>query len=268
MTHNEPSLYSGQSRRHFVKTFAQIGAYFGLCAPVCRYFVGEVQAQSSGLIGLFNISLAVSPFTALQQLNGSVKVEVPNGTLGTPSLVAVNNATPMIIITRVATTGDSQFGALSQRCGHQQNAVNPKVAGQNYLECPVHFARYNQTTGAVVQQPIGGGAVALSAYLAVFTAAPAPGTLQIRIAGIGYSIGHALEGTTAKRLRLRFPTRSGTNYQVMFRSSVTGTQSAIQFFNSLVSTTPLSQIPGTGAELSAYVNPPQQTGFYLIAAIP
>src|SRR5687767_10538027 len=87
-----------QSRREFVKVFAQIGAYFGLCAPVSRFFVGEVQAQMSGLTGIFNVNLSVAPFTALQNLNGSVRVEVPNGA-GISALVAGNNSVPSIIIT-------------------------------------------------------------------------------------------------------------------------------------------------------------------------
>src|SRR5262245_43929944 len=189
---------AGESRRHFVKTFAQFSAWFGLCAPVSRYFVGEVQAQSGGLAGDFNFSLTDAHFTALQNLNGSVRGEVPNGS-GITALTALSgNANPSIIITRVATSGQTQFGCLGQRCGHQGNAVNPKAAGQDFLECPLHGSRYNQTTGAIVRGPT---TVPLTSYQSTFTDTPAPGTLRIRIPGIGYTLVTS-EVTSTQGLRV------------------------------------------------------------------
>jgi len=255
-----------RSRREFVKVFAQISAWFGLCAPVSRYFVGEVQAQSAALPGIFSVSLADAPFTALQNLDGSVRVEVPNGA-GIGALTAITgNTTPSIIITRVATSGPNQFGTLGQRCTHQGNSVNAKVAGQNFLQCPLHGSRYNPATGAVVLSP---ATLPLTAYQTTFTAAPAPGTLQISIAGIGYTfVAGQVTSTQGPRVRLQFPTKSGSNYEVRFSSSITGTQSVLPFFTAQNGTTTASQIAGTGAVLSVFVTPPAEVGFYVIGARP
>ena len=254
------------SRREFVKIFAQISAWFGVCAPISRYFVGEVQAQSSGLAGDFNVSLADAPFTALQNLQGSVRVEVPNGSGITALTAQSGNANPSVIITRVAISGGTQFATLGQRCTHQGNAVDPKVAGQDYLRCPLHGSRYNPTTGAVV---LGPAVNALTPFQTVFNGTPTPGTLQIRIAGIGYTfVGSNVTSTQGPRVRLQFPTRSLSNYEVRFRDSITGTQSVLPFFTTQNGTTTVNQIAGNGQVLSAYVTPPAQVGFYVIAAKP
>lgn len=256
----------GQSRREFVKTYVQFAAYFGLCAPVCRYFIGEVQAQSAGLTGLFNVNLSVSPFTALQNLNGSVRVEVPNGSAITDLVAISGNATPSCIITRVATSGDSQFGTMGQRCTHSFNAVSAMAAGQNYLLCPLHGSRFNPSTGAVV---LGPATTPLAAYLTVFTPTPAPGTLQIRIAGIGYSfVGDKVISLQGQRVRLIFPSRSLSNYQVLFRNSATGAESAVPFFTTQNGTTTVTSIAGTGANISVFLTPPAAVGFYRINALP
>lgn len=253
----------GQSRRDFVKVFVQFGAYFGVCAPVGRFFVGEVRAQTAGLTGLFNVSLAVAPFTALQQLNGSVRVEVPNGAAVTELVAVSGNSVPSAIITRLATSGSNQFGTVSQRCTHQGNAVSAMAAGQNYLLCPLHGSRFNPATGAVV---LGPAAAPLAAYLTIFTP---PSSLQIRVANIGYSIaGSVVNATQGKRVRLQFPTRSQTTYEVRFRSSVTGIESVLPFFTTQNGTATVTSVAGTGAVLNAYLTPPQQVGFYIIAAKP
>lgn len=218
------------------------------------------------MTGDFNASLADGPFTALQNLNGSVRVEVPNGA-GISALTALSgNPNPSLIITRVATSGQAQFGTLGQRWTHQGNAVNPKAATQGFLECPLHGARYNPATGAVV---LGPAASALTSYQTVFNATPGPGTLQIRIAGIGYSLGLSkVAATSGPRLRLQFPTKSGSNYEVRFRSALTGTQSVLPFFTTQNGTTTVNQIAGNGQVLSAFLSPPAEIGFYVIVAKP
>jgi nitrite reductase/ring-hydroxylating ferredoxin subunit len=265
MQDNAVVSHPGQSRRKFIKTYVQFAAYFGLCAPVCRYFIGEVQAQSSGLAGVFNVNLSVSPFTALQNLNGSVRVEVPNGA-GINSLVAVNNTTPSIIITRVATSGNNQFGSLGQRCTHEGNAVSAKVSGQNYLLCPTHLSRFDITTGAVL---LGPAASALTAYTTAFVSAPAPGTLQISISGIGYTfVGNTVTATQGQRVRLIFPSRLGSNYQVLLRNAATGAESVVSFFTTQNGTSAVNTVAGTGSNISVYLTPPPQVGFYRIVANP
>lgn len=258
----------GQSRREFVKTYVQWAAYFGLCAPVCRYFIGEVQAQSSGLTGLFNVNLSEAPFTALQLLNGSVRVEVPNGAASTDLVAISGNANPSCIITRVATSGSSQFGTVGQRCTHSSHAVSAMAVGQNYLLCSLHGSRFNPSTGAVVQGPAG---LPLTTYLTVFTDTPAPGTLQIRIASIGYSfVGDAVTALQGKRVRLTFPSRSQSNYEVLFKNSVTGAESLVPFFTTQNGTSSVTTIPGSASNLnlSVFLTPPAQVGFYRIVANP
>ncbi len=235
-------------------------------APVCRYFVGEVQAQSSGLTGLFNVNLSVAPFTLLQQLNGSVRVEVPNGSAVTALVAISGNANPSVIITRVATSGSAQFGTVGQRCTHAGHAVSAMAAGQNFLLCTLHSSVFDPATGAVLQGPAGS---ALTTFLTVFTNTPAPGTLQIRIAGIGYSlVGNTVVATQGKRVRLIFPSRLLTNYQVLFKNSVTGAESVAAFFATQNGTSTVTTIAGTGSNLSVFLTPPAQVGVYRIVANP
>lgn len=253
-------------RREFVKVFAQISAWFGLCVPVSRYFLGEVQAQSAGLAGDFLVSLADAPFTALQNLNGSVRVEVPNGSGITALTALTGNANPSVIITRIAVSGTAQFGTLGQRCTHAGNSVNPKVAGQNFLQCPLHGSRYNPATGALV---LGPATNALTPYQSTFNDTPAPGSLQVRIAGIGYTlVASQVTSTQGPRVRLQFPTKSLSTYEVRFRSALTGTQSVLPFSTTQDGTTTVTQIAGNGQVLSAFVTPPEEVGFYMIAAKP
>ncbi len=260
-------LPSGRSRREFIKTYAQFAAYFSLCAPVSRMFVAEVEAQTANLSGLFNADLAVAPFTALQSLNGSVRGAVPNGAGITALTALTGNANPSIIITRVALTGNSQFGNLGQRCTHQGNAVSAKAAGQNTLICPLHGSQYNPATGAVV---VGPAALALTSYLAVFNATPAPfGSLQITIPGIGYTfVGATVAALQGQRVRLTFPTRAGSNYQARFRNTATGTESTIAFFTTQNGASSVTSVAGSGANLSVFVTPPAGVGIYRIVANP
>ncbi len=256
-------LFAGTSRRDFIKTYAQLGVYFGLCAPLSRYFVGEAQAQTANLSGTFRADLSVAPFTALQNLNGSVRVEVPNGS----GITALAGATPSIIITRVSLSGSSQFGALGQRCTHEGFAVNAKSAASPNLICSSgHGGSYNPATGAVVTSP---PPAALTSYSHAFNNNVAPGVLDITIPGIGYTFAHAQVSTTqGNRIRLTFPSRSGSNYGLRFRSAVTGSQSNLSFFTVPNGTVATSNIAGTGSNLSIYVNPPQEIGFYQIVALP
>lgn len=267
MKPNSDLFVPSQSRRQFVKAFAQFGAYFALCAPVCRYFVGEVQAQTANLTGLFNVDLAVAPFTALRNLNGSLRVEVPNGA-GITEL-GVNSPTPSIIITRVATSGNSQFGSLGQRCTHAGTSVNPMAVGQTFLVCPNHGSRFNPSTGAIV---LGPATVPLTPYLTTFTpraGIPGDGTLQIRIAGIGYTMaGNAVGSLAGPRVQLQFPTRAGSNYEVRFRSAVTDTNSLLSFSTTQHGIISSTNIAGSGAVQSVFVPAPQQVGFYIITALP
>jgi nitrite reductase/ring-hydroxylating ferredoxin subunit len=264
---NDTPLFApdGSPRREFIKVFAQVTAWFGLCAPVARHFIAEAQGQSANLNGIVRASLAVAPFTGLQVLNGSVRVAVPNGS-GITALVAGNNATPSVIITRVATSGNTQFGVVTQRCTHAQQAVSALQSGQSTLVCPTHGSRFNPATGAVTTAVIGGQA-GLTTYTSTFTAAPSPGILDIAIPSIGYTLAQTLVPVTGgKRIQLRFPTKSGSTYEVRFRSSLTGTETLQTFFTTQTGTSPVTSIAGTGAILSAFLNPPSTTGFYAILA--
>ncbi|MCI0747391.1 MAG: Rieske (2Fe-2S) protein [Verrucomicrobia subdivision 3 bacterium] len=261
-----PDNDSVLSRRQVIKTYAQFVAYFSLCAPVQRLFVGEVSAQSANLAGSFRLDLSVAPFTALQNLNGSVRIEVPNGN-GIAALTAlIGNAVPSIILTRVATTGDNQFGALGQRCTHQGFAVNAKGTAPNLVCSSNHGGTYNPATGAVVTAP---PPQPLIRYEAAFHPSPAPGHVDVSIPGIGYSIAFSTMNTArGRRLRLTFPTKSGATYQVRFRNALTGTDSTIGFFTTQDGVSTVSSINGTGSNLTVFVAPPPDTGFYQIAALP
>ena len=125
-------------RRKFVKTFALFSASVCLGGKALRsFFVTEVAAQSTTLLGTFRLSL--DDFPDLQNVFGSVRLAVPGMP---PSFVE-------IIVTRASGT---TFYSVTSRCPHQGCTVEPYGVFSQYLECPCHGSRFGDT-GNVVAGP-------------------------------------------------------------------------------------------------------------------
>ncbi len=238
------------SRRSFIKTFALTTAYAGGCAAVGKLFITEVQAAG---VGVLKINL--SSFPALQSDNGSILLTVP----GMPTATF-----PQIIITRLA---GNQFFAVTSKCTHAGCTVGTFSGG--VLTCPCHSSRFS-ATGAVINGP---AAAPLTSYVAAFKLDanhPSPGALDIQIDGLGYTTSGAMVPATAgNRFQLVFPTVSGWKYGVRLRAVLgVGSDTVVSFATTLNGTANVTSINGTGADLTVFVDPPTDKGFYSVITTP
>ena len=241
------------SRRHFLKTFALATAYAGGCATVGKLFMTEIQAQSSGGVGVLKVDL--SSFTTLQADNGSIFLTVPGMSTATFS---------DIIITRLA---GNQFFAVTSKCTHQGTKVNT-FNGAN-LTCPRHFSRFT-AAGQVVNGP---ATLPLTSYPSTFlldTNHPAPGTVDIKIDGLGYTtFGALVPAAAGKRFQLVFPTVNGWKYGLRFRAALgTGSDAGVSFATTLNGTANQSTLNGDGTNKTVFVDPPTDKGFYSVVTTP
>lgn len=239
-----------QSRRDFVRLFALGALGAGWCGPLGQLFVVEAQAQSQGGVGTFVCDLSVSPFTTLQNTNGSVRVRVT----GTPASFAE------IVITRLA---NDVFHAVTSRCTHAGATVNPYNG--SFIQCPLHGSRFG-ANGSVL---LGPATSPLTQYTTEFSAAPAPGVLRIGIPNLGYRIAGALTPVSGgNQFRLVFPTTSGWKYEVRFLGSLGGASTVVPFATTAGATPSLTVLNGDGTTKTVYVAATNATGFFSIVTKP
>lgn len=231
------------ARRRFLKTFALTTVYAGACGSLGKLFIAEVQAQSAQTTGIFPVDITATGFTALQNVNGSVIVRVPG----------TSTTFPSIIITRTSTT---QFFAVTSQCTHAGCTVG--IFNGVSLNCPCHGSRFSPQ-GAVV---LGPAAAPLQGYATTFDGIR---TLRIAIPNLAYSVTTALVPVTAgKRIRLVFRTVSGSRYGARFRQTLGSSESVLSFATSQTGLANVTQVFGTGGNMTIYVDPPVTTGFYSI----
>lgn len=237
-------------RREFIRLFA-IGALgMGWCGPLRHLFVVEAQAQSQGGTGIFVCDLSVSPFTTLQNTNGSIRVRVT----GTPTSFAE------IVIMRLA---NNVVHAVTSRCTHQGTTVNP--FNGSFIQCPAHFSRF-AADGSVLSGP---ATLPLTRYTTQFQVSPAPGIIKIEIPNLGYRIVGAITPVTGgKQFRLVFPTVSGWKYEVRFLGSLGGASSVVPFATTQGATPSLTVLNGDGTTKTVYVAVTNEIGYYTIVTKP
>ena len=222
-------------RRSFVKMFALFSAAVGCGGKGKALFVADVAAQSNSQIGLFRLNLG--DFPDLANLNGSIRLGVP----GMPSSFYE------IIITRGS--GNSYF-AVSSRCPHQGCVVEPFGALSSFLECPCHGSRFDPS-GTLRRGPAGSG---LTKYTATVEGEK---TLSVAIPNLGYtvSVDSAVSSGAGPRLKLDFPTITGLQYELRFRSSLSpGDWAQAQFSTTAEGPATETVLNGNNKKATVYVD--------------
>ncbi|HEX7863135.1 MAG TPA: Rieske (2Fe-2S) protein [Verrucomicrobiae bacterium] len=237
------------SRRSFVKTFGlfSVGTLLG-GSELTSLVLAEVSPHAASLPGIFRMNLA--NFAALQQQVGSIRLRVT----GMPTTFSE------IVVSRVE---NDQFFAVTSRCTHEGQTVNPMNTTSRRIVCPAHGSQF-QPDGTRV---LGPATQNLTRYTATFESAT--NTLSITIPGLGF----LLNATTVtlpsnqKRVRLQFPTVNTIRYRVQFRSALNGGSWADVPF-STTQEGPLTQTvlaaTSTTGTASLFVEPSTQSGFYAV----
>jgi len=233
-------------RRKFVKTFALFSASVCLSGKAFKsFFVTEVAAQNTTLIGVFRLSL--DDFPDLQSNLGSVRLAVP----GMPPTF------PEIIVTRASTT---TFYSVTSRCTHQGCTVEPYGVISQYLECPCHGSRFSPN-GSVARGP---ATSALTRYTTTFDGTK---NVAIQIPNLGYTttVGGAVNSVTGSgRLRLEFPTLTGLHYELRFRASVSDDWTPVSFALTANGEATQSVLSGSNRHAIVYVDRSNNYGFYSV----
>jgi Rieske Fe-S protein len=244
---NQPTA---QTRRHFLKTFALTTVQAGVCAVGGKLFLAEVEAQSTGLAGIFRIDITQPPFTPLQNTSdGSVRVHVT----GTQASFAD------IIITRVSA---GEMFAVTARCTHiglvQVQAYNSSSPANGSLFC-THLGSRFTPQGDVINGP---AAAPLEQYDTAFDGSR---FAQIQIPDLGYSVTQALVSAGGRnQVRLTFPTLSGISYQVVFRQRFSDSWQTVIFTTTQGGVPSLTTLSGTNTGATVFVDRTSGTGFYAI----
>ena len=237
------------SRRSFVKTFGlfSVGTLLG-GTELTSLILAEVSPQSASLPGLFRMNLA--NFAALQQQVGSMRLRVT----GMPTTFSE------IVVSRLE---NNQFFAVTSRCTHEGQTVNPMNTTSRRIVCPAHGSQF-QADGTRV---VGPATQNLTRYDATFDSVN--NILSITIPGLGFLVNAATVTlpSNQKRVRLQFPTVNTIRYRVQFRSTLNGgswtdvpfstTQEGPLTQNVLVATS-------TTGTASLFVEPSTQSGFYAV----
>ncbi|MDW8012312.1 MAG: Rieske 2Fe-2S domain-containing protein [Bacteroidota bacterium] len=126
------------SRRDFLRRLAALTAAAAAGVPATARLLPELLGPDRRPCGRLRIRL--SDYPALQSVNGSVKVNVPDATGAVPE---------RLIITRTAT---DTFAAVDDICTHAGCLVNVYQASLRALPCPCHGSLFHPT-GEVIRGP-------------------------------------------------------------------------------------------------------------------
>ena len=233
-------------RRKFVKTFALFSTSVCLGGKRLRsFFITDVAAQSTSLIGIFRLSL--DDFPELQNNFGSVRLTVP----GMPPSFAE------IIVTRANAT---TFYSVTSRCTHEGSTVEPYGVLSQNLECPRHGSRFSPS-GSVVRGP---ATSALTRYTSTFDGIK---TVSISIPNLGYTMTAARTVnpiTSGNRVRLEFPTITGLTYELRYRASLTDDWTPVLFALTADSDATETALTGNNRRAIVYVDRSSDSGFYAV----
>jgi nitrite reductase/ring-hydroxylating ferredoxin subunit len=240
---NQDFLYL--SRRGFVKTFALMAAYSQLgFHRWTQTVLADVQALAVSDVGLFRLNL--TDYAALKADSGSVRLAVA----GMPSSFS------QIIVSRAA---GPVFYAVTSLCTHQGCTVNAFSSSANALVCPCHGSQY-KPDGTVLKGP---ATKALTQYATHFDGA---NVVTVEIPGLGYSVqGAVVQAAKAPRYALTFPTVSGLNYEIRFRSALAaGSWSQVPFSVTADGTASSTIFAGRGTSATVYMDRTVDIGFYAV----
>jgi Rieske Fe-S protein len=246
-------MFNGKSnnRRLFIKSFITATVYPSLCFPVGQLFLAEAKAQSIGGDGFVTVDINATGFTVLQNTsNGSKRFAVPLRT----------SPVGDIIVTRVSA---SQFYAVSVVCTHA-GFNNPQVQAfaAGALTCTHQGSRF-AADGTRIFGPAPAGSK-LESFPITFDGVS---KIKIQIPGIGYTVAASPTPIAAgDRIELIIPTVVDLNYQIWYRTSLTGTESLVSFFTAPTGGTSQTSMAGTGDNVSVFLDRPGNIGLYQVTA--
>jgi len=234
------------TRRSFVRTFGLLTALSWIGGkPISELLISEIKAQSVNLPGIFRINLDNS--AALKNNFGSVRLRVA----GMPTSFA------QIIVTRV----ENEFFAVGSTCPHAGTTVNPYSVSLEAIRCPNHGSQF-APDGTLLLGPAESD---LPKFAATFDGDK---IISIEIPRLGFLVevrAAVNPATSAKRVRLDFPTVTGVRYGVRFRPAlVGGGWQAVSFATAADGAINLTTINGNNQKATLFVEPEAQTGFYAI----
>ncbi|MDW7996827.1 MAG: Rieske 2Fe-2S domain-containing protein [Bacteroidota bacterium] len=126
------------SRRNFLRRLAALTATAAVGVPATAQLLPELLRPDRRLCGRLRIRL--SQYPELQNVNGSVKVPIPDATGAVPE---------RLIITR---TAPDTFAAVDDICTHAACLVNVYQSSLRGLPCPCHGSLF-RPTGEVIRGP-------------------------------------------------------------------------------------------------------------------
>jgi Rieske Fe-S protein len=239
------------SRRNFVRTFVLGSATTVVGSPwigtLLATLAGESQAQAAQDGSL---TLALSSFTPLQFAYGSVRVSVQPLAGSYPS----GDFYPIIL----SRGPGNLFYAVSSNCPHRGCVVLPFDG--SVISCPCHGSEFDMD-GTITRGPATENLVS---YPITFDGV---NTLRITVPGLGYAISCSAVTGYGSRLRLDFPSITGVQYQVQFRSSSKGAWNVAAFAITAGGAATNTAITGTGSSMSVFVDRTTATGFYCVSMV-
>lgn len=184
---------------------------------------------------------------------------------GTPSIQIQISGFPEIIMVTLTSQG---MYVLNSKCTHMGCTVYPWNASDNIL-CPCHGSNYN-IDGTIIREAVpGSGQPGLNSYQFNWDGFD---LLQILVPGLDLTVNKVgVEKITAgtTRLRLDFPGRALTTYQVFYTPDLISEAQPVQF--SLTANGPVDQdsidIGLNNTPTSVWVDDSGTEGFYSIALV-
>jgi Rieske Fe-S protein len=240
------------SRRNFVRTFTLGSATTVVGRPWIETLLAALLAETNTSAASNGVlTMQLSDFPALQNALGSVRVSVDPLAGSSPSGAFY----PVIV-----TCGNSNdFYAVSSNCTHRGCVVS--AYDGNVISCPCHGSQFAMD-GSLVKGP---ATTSLATYQVLFDGT---NTLKVTVPGLGYSITRCtVINGASPRVRLDFPTFAEVDYEVQFRSGVTGSWSVVPFSTTPTGALTTKFITGNGQPASLYVGRTTPTGFYSISIV-
>jgi nitrite reductase/ring-hydroxylating ferredoxin subunit len=184
----------------------------------------------------------------------------------TPSIqIQISSYPEIIMINRAPYNG--QMYVLNSKCTHQGCTVNPWDVDDNIL-CPCHGSNYN-IDGTVIFGAAGPGQPPLATYDFNWDGVD---LLQIDVQGLDLAITNTTVQSIAAgntRLRLDFPGRATSTYQVLYTPDLVTAAQSVQF--ALTAGGAADQwsitIGNDDTPTSVWVDNPSAQGFYSIELV-
>ncbi|MEQ1843308.1 MAG: Rieske (2Fe-2S) protein [Verrucomicrobiales bacterium] len=200
------------------------------------------------------IPIKITDYPALQNSLGSVQFKF-TATIDLPA--------PLYYPFTLTRSEDNQFFAVDTRCSHQGCVVDAYSESQFAMICQCHGSEYSYR-GEVITGPAN---FDLQRYATEFDGLD---TVTVLLPGLNMKINSIQvqsNTTSAVRVRLDFPAIVGGRYRIQFREDLNNAPLDAPFSATPTGAANLTQILGTGAIQTVYVDAEQPRGFFAVALV-